>query len=68
MQLSIAPKFGAPQSVVQKQTPRQPAFEAESTMAEPDLEGKPSPLYAVAVMVRIGILGIILFHALTIWP
>lgn len=63
MQLSIAPKF-----VMRQQTPKQPAPEAELLQPTTDGKGKPSPFYALAVVVRIGVLGTVLFHAMTFWP
>lgn len=63
MQLSIAPKF-----VARKQALTQPATEAEFATATSEQKGKSSPLYAVAVVVRIGVLGAILFHALAFVP
>lgn len=63
MQLSIAPKF-----VARKQALTQPATEAESSMSTNERKRKPSPLYALAVVVRLGVLATILFHALAFGP
>jgi|688.fasta_scaffold89091_2 hypothetical protein len=63
MQLSIAPKF-----ITQQQALTQPATKAESSAASSEQKSKPSPFYAVAVVVRISILGAILFYALTFGP
>lgn len=63
MQLSIAPKVMA-----QKQAPMQPAWETESAVSPAEAKGNALPLYALAVVVRIGVLGAILFHAVTLWP
>lgn len=63
MQLSIAPKF-----VARTQAPRPPAIEAESSISTDGRKGKPSPLYALAVVVRLGVVGALLFQALAFQP
>lgn len=63
MQLSIAPKF-----IARKQALTQPALEAELSASPSKQKSKPSPFYAVAVVVRISVLGAILFHALAFGP
>lgn len=63
MQLSIAPKVMA-----RKQALMQPVFETESAMSPAEEKGNPLPLYTLAVVVRIGVVGAILFHAMTLWP
>lgn len=63
MQLSIAPKFRA-----REQALMQPTLQPELSSSSNEEKNKPSPLYAVAVVVRIGILGTVLLHAFTFWP
>ncbi|MCE7983646.1 MAG: hypothetical protein DYG89_20930 [Caldilinea sp. CFX5] len=63
MRLSTAPKF-----VARAQALRQPALDPESSTSTSERKGKPSPLYALAVVVRIGVLGALLFHAMAFLP
>ena len=73
MQLSIAPK-----AMARKQALMQPALETESAVSLAEEKGNsssiypspiyPSSIYPLAVIVRISVVGAILFQAMTLWP
>jgi len=62
MQLSIEPKF-----VARRSAPSRLVAEAKSFTPIFSTKRKTSPFYALALVVRLGVLATVLFHAFTFW-
>lgn len=63
MQLSIEPKF-----IARRSAPSWLVTGAKSSTPVFSTKRKTSPFYALALVVRLGVLGTVLFHAFTFWP